>query len=354
VWQTGPGVPSDGKRDVPDVSLFAGDGVIQNFYVVCQEDLAETYSGVFAPCSLSSPFEDFVEAGGTSVSVQAFAGIVAILNQKTGSAQGLLNPTLYTLAAEQTASACNATGSPASTCVFYDVTSGTNAMPCVLISGVPNCGATGSAVGELSGYSATTGFDLATGLGSINVGNLVGKVGANFYLTSSASSVTATSSAPGTATITATSVNGFAGSVALTCSTPPTGATCSFSPSTVTLAANGTATSTLTVTKSSSQLIPSVFNKGPRGWTGLAELTSLAVLLAGTLLIAFSQAQRRWNTSLALMAFALLLGTAACGGGSSSSSSSSSGSTSPVTGNTVVTGTGGGNSYPLTINVTVD
>ncbi len=209
-WQTGPGVPSDGKRDIPDVSLFAGDGVIQNFYVVCQSDLAASLTNtVAAPCSLNSPFQDFVEAGGTSVSVQAFAGIVAILNQKTGSAQGLLNPTLYTLAAEQTASACNATGSPASTCVFYDVTTGTNAMPCQLISGVPNCGAIGSAVGATSGFSAGVGFDLATGLGSVNVGNLVGKMGANFYLTSSASSVTATSAAPGTATITATSITRF-------------------------------------------------------------------------------------------------------------------------------------------------
>ncbi len=68
--------------------------------------------------------------------------------------------------------------------------------------------------------------------------------------------------------------------------------------------------------------------------------------------IAFSQAQRRWNTALALMAFALLLGTAACGGGSSSSSTTTS-TSNPVTGNTVITGTGGSNSYPLTINVTV-
>ncbi len=83
VWQTGPGVPSDGKRDVPDVSLFAGDGAIQNFYVVCQSDLAASLTNTTAgPCSLSSPFNDFVEAGGTSVSVQAFAGIVAILNQR--------------------------------------------------------------------------------------------------------------------------------------------------------------------------------------------------------------------------------------------------------------------------------
>ena len=360
-WQTGPGVPSDGKRDVPDVSLFAGDGVIQNFYVVCQEDLAATFSNVNAPCSLSSPFQDFVEAGGTSVSVQAFAGIVAILNQKTGSAQGLLNPTLYTLAAEQTASACNATGSPASTCVFYDVTSGTNAMPCQLISGVPNCGAIGSAVGVLSGYNATTGFDLATGLGSVNVVNLLGKMGANFYLTSSASTITATSSAPGTATITATSVNGFAGPVALSCSTQPTGASCSFNPSTITLTASGSgasATSTLTVTKSSSLLTPSLFRKGPSGWNTLAELTALAAVFAAFLFAGFSPKQRRWSTALALMIFALLMMTAACGGGSSSSSNNNSGSGSGSgSGSTntsaVVTGTNGGTSYPLTIGVTV-
>ena len=37
-WQSGPGVPNDGARDMPDVSLFAGDGFNYSFYVVCEAD----------------------------------------------------------------------------------------------------------------------------------------------------------------------------------------------------------------------------------------------------------------------------------------------------------------------------
>ncbi len=169
-WQTGPGVPADGKRDTPDVSLFAGDGTIQNFYIICQSDQVRN-----AGCNLNSPFQDFVGVGGTSVSAEAFAGVVALINQKNGATKGSgnLNPTLYALAAEQNDANCNASGTPATTCIFNDVTSGTIAMPCA--KGSPNCTVNSSSdtIGILSGYSAGTGYDLATGLGSINIGNLV-------------------------------------------------------------------------------------------------------------------------------------------------------------------------------------
>ena len=45
-WQTGTGVPNDGKRDIPDVSLFASNGFLQNFYILCESD-------VTGPCSLN-------------------------------------------------------------------------------------------------------------------------------------------------------------------------------------------------------------------------------------------------------------------------------------------------------------
>ncbi|MGH9690695.1 MAG: S53 family peptidase, partial [Candidatus Acidiferrales bacterium] len=123
-WQTGPGVPNDGKRDIPDVSLFSGDGTIQNFYIICQADANPDNTN--NTCNLNSPFMEFEGAGGTSVATQAFAGVMALVDQEQGR-QGNPNPELYALAAAQTASSCNATGStpPASTCVFNDVTTGT-------------------------------------------------------------------------------------------------------------------------------------------------------------------------------------------------------------------------------------
>jgi pseudomonalisin len=97
-WQTGPGVPADGRRDVPDISLSASghDGY-----------LIWLYGGLNA-------------TSGTSASAPAFAGLVALIDQKTNTRQGLVNTTLYPLAVSQ------ATGGAA---VFHDITTGSNAVP---------------------------------------------------------------------------------------------------------------------------------------------------------------------------------------------------------------------------------
>lgn len=166
-WQVAPGVPADGKRDIPDVSLFASNGVMNNFYIYCEADLPYPYS---ADCAIGQ----YGAAGGTSFGAPIFAGVMALINQQTNTTegQGNANYVLYKLASQQTASTCNsATGSGAS-CVFNDVTSGTIAMPCV--AGSPNCNVAtaGHTYGILSGYGTGTGYDLATGLGSLNVANL--------------------------------------------------------------------------------------------------------------------------------------------------------------------------------------
>jgi subtilase family serine protease len=162
-WQTGPGVPNDGKRYVPDVSLFAANGLNGSFYVICETDI---YGGCAGGVS------NLIPIGGTSGSAPAFAAIMAMVNQKTQSRQGDANYVLYPLAARPGAS-CNSTGTIGSSCIFYDVTTGTIAMPCV--SGTPNCvtNVSGNQNGVLSGYSTTPGYDLATGLGSVNAANLV-------------------------------------------------------------------------------------------------------------------------------------------------------------------------------------
>ena len=171
-WQTGLGVPADGVRDVPDVSLFSSAGFFGAFYVVCQQ--STNLDG--QPCSLNAPTYDFAGYGGTSVSTPAFAGILSLVNQKTGSRLGNANYVLYNLAGQQTragVSCSSITGAPASGCVFNDVTTDTVAMPC--LKSTPNCTVTAAAdnYGVLSGYASNAGYDLATGLGSVNAANLV-------------------------------------------------------------------------------------------------------------------------------------------------------------------------------------
>jgi hypothetical protein len=165
-WQVAPGVPADGKRDLPDISLFASNGVLNSFYIFCEAD-----------ASKNCGFGSYGAAGGTSFGAPAFAGIMALVNQQmqTPQGQGNANYVLYKLAAQQSAASCNSTTGPGSSCVFNDITSGTIAMPC--FAGSPNCTVqtAGHQYGVLSGYSTGAGYDLATGLGSLNVNNLVTK-----------------------------------------------------------------------------------------------------------------------------------------------------------------------------------
>jgi hypothetical protein len=206
-WQSGTGVPLDGKRDVPDVSLFASNGFNNSFYIYCQIDVT-TIGG---SCNLSEFLYTFQGAGGTSVSTPAFAGILALVNQKQATAQnptprqGNANYVLYQLFKKQTnatpALNCNSSAVPASGCTFNDITRGNSALanssvgnndvPCS--GGSTNCssktaGTNGVLVTTASpstpAYSTTPGYDLATGLGSVNAANLVNNWGSVTFLPS--------------------------------------------------------------------------------------------------------------------------------------------------------------------------
>jgi uncharacterized protein (TIGR03437 family) len=159
VWQAGPGVPDDDARSQPDVSLSAS--------------LHDGYLTIFGGATYVS--------GGTSAGSPALAGIVALLNQYLLSqgvigqaGLGNINPMLYRLA-------------QAAPEMFHDVTAGDNKVPCV--QGSPGC------VDGLVGYAAGTGYDLATGLGSIDAYNLVTK-----WSTGAASTTTVTA-APAAVTL---------------------------------------------------------------------------------------------------------------------------------------------------------
>lgn len=221
------GMPADTVRDIPDVSLFAAVNTASNHFVIICEASSPLQNG--QPCSLTPPL-NFSGVGGTSASSPAFAGIVALVNQsevnagrlKAGEGQGNINYVLYKLAVAQYANAslnCNSSTGPNAGCTFNDVTKGNISVPCVgnfssdfpnLFDSftTPNCSTTATnAIGVLvetsstttPGWTTTTGYDLATGLGSVNVSNLVsnwGNVTANYK----PSTATVTSTAPASLT----------------------------------------------------------------------------------------------------------------------------------------------------------
>jgi hypothetical protein len=185
-WQSGTGVPHDGARDIPDLSLFAGTGMHFGFYVMCQMDANASPGGSMDYCNLSysSSYTDFQAGSGTSASAQVFAGVMALVNQRYGR-QGNANYVLYPMAA-QSGAVCNSNIAPVtnSTCIFYDVNVGNNSVICQ--GGTPGCNNTTSgqygvlATSYSISYPATAGYDLASGLGSINVTNLVNNWTSNF------------------------------------------------------------------------------------------------------------------------------------------------------------------------------
>ena len=170
-WQSGvSGIPADGVRDLPDVSLMAGNGTWGSFYVYCQSDALPT-----GACDVNNAIQG---AGGTSFASPIFAGMMALVQQNTASQQGNVNYVLYKLAASQygasnAASCTSPNASPGNACMFYDITDGTNAVPCY--NGTTNCksAVATDTYGILPGYDAGSGYDLATGLGSVNAYNLV-------------------------------------------------------------------------------------------------------------------------------------------------------------------------------------
>jgi subtilase family serine protease len=162
VWQTGvPNIPNDGKRDVPDVSLNAAAN--HDPVVICVADIQSQQGGLTCEPNAQGQFS-VMPIGGTSVAAPSFASIMALVNQSQQARQGEAGFVLYKLAASEasnpTLTQCNAsTGSgPTSTgCVFNDVTSGNNIVP----------GENGTS------FQSGVGYDLATGLGSVNVTNLI-------------------------------------------------------------------------------------------------------------------------------------------------------------------------------------
>ena len=232
-WQSAPGVPADNVRDIPDISLFAANGDNFSFYPIC----AQVGDCEASNVDSTTGTEQITGVGGTSASAPLMAGIVALLDQSLKGRQGNINYILYPLA----------TSVPA---VFHDVTVGSNNVNCT--EGTPDCALDANGFYSYSDYPASKGYDLASGLGSIDVNALLtnwSKV--SFTPTVTTLSVSSTSFTHGTPITLTSIVNSSSGT--------PTG--------TVSLIATSTASSqtsygTMTLTGGTAQ---AVFTSLPAG-----------------------------------------------------------------------------------------
>jgi len=365
-WQTGvPGIPTGTFRLVPDISMTASPNDAGFLY--CSSD-AKT--GVTGSCS--NGFRDSTDvnltvAGGTSFDAPMFAGMVAIINQALNSTgQGVINPTLYTLASNSTTYSK----------VFHDITQGTN--ECT--SGPSFCSTAGEA-----NYAAGTGYDLASGLGSIDFDLLLmawpgfSPSSPDFSVGATAVSVTAGSAS--TSTITITPDNGYTGTISWTVTSSPSLTNGCFSIADTAVTSSTAVTATLTINTSSTActsgaskpasgkssasapLVPGL-NAGGGAWpTGLLSAqtvagTGLAMVCLAALFV-FGTRSRKIAAFAAILFLASAgIALSGCGGGGSSSTGTGSNSNSPsgsytvtITGkDTTTTSITGSTTFILTVN----
>ncbi len=203
-WQSAPGVPADGQRDVPDVSLTASGS--HDGYIFVYE------GGMYV-------------VGGTSAASPSFAGLMALVNQQTGARQGNANSVLYALATLQGA------GGRA---YFHDIVTGSNSVP------------------GLTGFQAASGYDQASGLGSVDAAVLVNHwsdaagIGApSLTLNVTPASLSVTAGAAGAVVAQVTLTGGFNAPVTFSVTGLPSGVTAAFaSPN---LSAPGSGSSSITI-----------------------------------------------------------------------------------------------------------
>jgi len=153
-WQTGLGVPSPGTgRYTPDVS-FSGSS--HDGYFACM-------AAASGSCVTTGGSFGFISFSGTSAAAPGMAGVAALLDQKLGAPQGNLNPGIYF----EAASAPTA---------FHDVTVASSGVSGCSVNTASICNNTipAAAGGTFqAGFQVGPGYDEATGLGSLNVGNFL-------------------------------------------------------------------------------------------------------------------------------------------------------------------------------------
>jgi len=311
-WQSGPGVPNDSARDVPDVSLATDPN--HDGYVICTEETNSSRTITNSSCNGSNPYMDSSNSGyvygGTSVSAPQLAAMITLWNQAAGytitatqgGGVGNANPLLYTLAQTNPAA-------------FHDVIPGTsvannsNAVDCQ--QGTPSCVGpytcppnTNICYGVMAGYNTGSGYDQATGLGSVDVAAMAaawgsvstsgnglntsnGTPAADYQIAGNPAQVNLMPGGTATTAIDVTSLNGFTGTVTLSCTGQSAhGVSCYFgsagtTSTTVTLGSAGaTASTTLTIAATTSATARLQQYSAP-AWQRLGGMAFAALFLIG-------------------------------------------------------------------------
>ena len=242
-WQTSAasGCSSCSKtyRNGPDVSANAN----YTFYVCADQ----------TTCSANS-------YGGTSFAAPMWAGYLALVNEQAlangNPALGFVNPSLYTIGAGSSYDAD-----------FHDITGGSN------------------------GYSATTGYDLATGWGSPNGSGLINALAGttsspNFTISASPTSVSVVQGNNGTSTITTAASGGFDSAIALSATGQPTGVTVTFNPTSIAAPGSGTSTMTMAVASTTATGTYTITVTGVGG--GITQTTTVSLTVTSSVSADFS------------------------------------------------------------------
>lgn len=364
-WQTtGPGLPVSGvnNRLVPDISLDSSPNNASYAYCTSDTSAWQTSASPVQQGSCTSGLrdsssQDLTVAGGTSFAAPIFSGMLAILAQAKGYTwQGVVNPTLYGLAANPTTYAT----------AFHDITSGTNAC---------NIGATYCSTAAAGAYSAGTGYDEATGLGSVDFNNLLTAWPQNttantakaFTLSGTAVTVSQPARSSGTATATSTiavtPVNGYTGTISWVATTsssvdviysPTVTVTACYSMPNTSVSGSSPVNATLTVTTIASGSCPSGMSAllvRSTSQNAAVEKPALpahhspampALATVGLVSLLFLGGRnRRLPALLAVVVLAGVgMGLSGCGGGTSTSTgtgSSGSGTSGSTTSNYTIT-----------------
>jgi pseudomonalisin len=279
-FQTGLGPAGNTFRMVPDVALAAS---CHDYYLIC-------FAAVSANCNGTT---DFTRTCGTSAAAPDFAAIMALAFSRAGGMHGTANPGLYALAAQP------------SNGVFHDVTVASSAEPDCSVDTPSLCNNSDPSpttiTGGLAGYQVGSGYDLATGWGSVDVAALVSSWGIDLTLTPS--SLTIVQGATGTTSAVVTGLP----SPTFACGGLPAHAGCEFT-------ANGSGATLTVVTEGggSAAAITGALDVPSGEAGGAAPL--VAWLIAGVALALVARARRAWRTRAATLGLAVAMAAASCGG----------------------------------------
>ena len=319
-WQAKLAIPgqSTAVRFSPDVSLLAS--VYWPGYIVCTpiEEVETNSNQTTSVCAngIANDLNTYSVFGGTSVATPIFAGIVTLINGylvKNGiqSTPGLgnINPNLYQMAVSYPAA-------------FHKITTGSNGAYCAPQTpanqpGALQCPANGFLGFDASNYDSTTGYNLVTGLGSVDANALATNWSGNssmpdYSVSASSSSVTVSAGQSGTSTITVSATHGFSGTIDLSChmSSSTAAMSCSLSPTSITLGGSTTsATAALTVSTTASSARRVHLGALPGVW-----FAGFGAATLGFVIVGFPGLRSRRSATLGLLLL-MIVGLVGCGSG---------------------------------------